>query len=258
MSGEATFLVVIVVIVLIAFGVIQASRYRHRIKRAILQQVQQLQQLNFGPEARRRQAHEPGQRSTESEPMAPATEEKTKAELKRLQKVIEDRKQVASDTDISYHLWGLYKSLVRYTRPNSMERYTQDGEWYDVEILQANAQDGLNKIEFELTGDRYKFVNDEENQGWSDNVKYFSLFLYDASDRCLIEIPMRVKVDRWGRNYSIPSGGPKAFLPGDWVHELVNVKLKHQSIRNREIRAQKHQERLSEIEDLKKKFGISD
>ena len=252
MTGELLFLLVIVVAVLIVLAILQVSKNRHRIKRVILQQ------LNFGPEARQRKTHGPEQPFTESEPIVPAAEEKTKAELKKLQKVIEDRKQVASDTDISYHLWGLYKSLLRYTRPNSTDLYTQDGEWYDVEILQASAQSGLHKIEIVLKGAKYKFVNDEENQGWSDNVKYFSLFLYEDSGRCLIEIPMRVKVDRWGRNYSIPSGGPKAFLPGDWINELVNVKLKHQSIRNRGIRAQKHQERLSEIADLKKKFGISD
>lgn len=252
MTREQLFVLVIVAIVVIMVAVIQLSKNRHRIKRLILDR------LSFSPQARQRKTHRSEQSFTESEPMVPATEEKTKAELKRLQKVIEDRKQVASDTDISYHLWGLYESLLRYTRANSTDRYTQDGEWYDMEILQASAQNGLNKIEIELKGAKYEFVNDEENQGWSDNVKYFSLFLYGDSNRCLIEIPMRVKVDRWGRNYSIPSGGPKAFLPGDWINELVNVKLKHQSIRNRGIRAQKHQERLSEIEDLKKKFGISD
>lgn len=252
MTGEQLFVLVIMIIVVIMVAIIQLSKNRHRIKRMLLDW------LKISHEARQRKLHEPEQPFAEGGPQASTAEEKTKAELKRLQKIIEDRKQVATDTDISYHLWGLYKSLLIYTRPNSIDRYTQDGEWYDMKILQAGSQSGLNIIEIELKGDKYKFVNDEENQGWSDNTKYFSLFLYDGSDHCLIEIPMRVKVDRWGRKYSIPSGGPKAFLPGDWVSELVNVKLKHQSIRNQGIRAQKHQERLSEIEDLKKKFGISD
>ncbi len=178
--------------------------------------------------------------------------------MERLQKLIEDRKQVARDTDISHHLRGLYKSLLRYTSPHSLDRYIQDGEWYDVKILRVSTPNGLNKFEFELKGAKYKFVDDEEKQGWSQNMKFFSLFLYDDSDRCLIEIPMKMKVDSSGRHYSISSGGPKAFLPGGWINDFINVKLKHQRLRNQDIRAQKHQERLCEIEDLKDRFGILD
>jgi len=133
-----------------------------------------------------------------------------------------------------------------------------DGEWYDVKILQVSAQNGLNKIEFELKGAKYKFIDNEEKQGWRMNMKLFSLFLYEDSDRCLIEIPMRMNVDSLGRQYSISSDGPIAFLPGDWINDFIHVKLKHQRIRNQEIRAQKHQERLCEIEDLKDRFGILD
>ena len=69
---------------------------------------------------------------------------------------------------------------------------------------------------------------------------------------------MRMNVDSSGRQYSISSDGPKAFLPGGWINDFVNATLKHQRIRNQEIRAQKHEERLWEIEDLKDRFGISD
>jgi len=54
------------------------------------------------------------------------------------------------------------------------------------------------------------------------------------------------------------SGGPNAFLPSDWVNDFISVKLKHQQMRNQEIRALKHQERLREIADLKARFGITD
>ena len=74
----------------------------------------------------------------------------------------------------------------------------------------------------------------------------------------LIEIPRKMRIDKWGRNYSILSDGPNAFLPGGWINDFISVTLKHQHIRNQEIRAQKHQERLSEIEGLKGRFGILD
>jgi len=195
---------------------------------------------------------------TGSEPEVLTEEEKSKAEIERLQKVIEDRKQIARDTDISYHLWGLYKNHFRYTSPQSVDRYIQDGEWYGMRILHVSTKNSLNKFEFELKGARYTFIDDEEKQGWGANMKFFSLFLYDDSGHCRIEIPMKLKVDRWGRQYSILSNGPKSFLPGDWINDFINVKLKNQRIHNQEIRAQKHQERLDEIEDLKKRFGISD
>jgi len=185
-------------------------------------------------------------------------EEKSKAEFARLQKIIEDRKQIAWDTDISHHLWGLYSNHFRSIAAEPVDHSNQDGEWYQVNILRTSSGNGLNEIVFELKGARYRFVDDEEMHGWSDNLKYFSLFLYDHADRCLIEIPMKIKVDSLGRTYSISSGGPNAFLPGDWIKHFIDVTLKNQSIRNQEIRAQKHQERLAEIEDLKARFGISD
>ena len=184
-----------------------------------------------------------------------SAEEKSEAELERLQALIEAQKQIARDTDISYHLWGLYKSCFRNTNPHSSEHIIQDGEWYDVKLLRGRSRNGLNEFEFELKADRYKFVDDEEKQGWRENIKLFSLFLYDESGRCLIEIPMKMRVDKLGRNYSILSDGPRAFLPGRWTNDFINVRLKHQSIRNQEIRAQKHEDRLREIEDLKNRFG---
>jgi len=186
------------------------------------------------------------------------TAEESAAELVRLQRLIEDRKRVAWNTDIAHHLWGLYKDLLSYANPDSLELDFQDGQWYDIKILGVSFQNGLNKLEFELAGARYKFVDDEEKQGWRELTKAFSLLLHDESDRILIEIPMKMKVDDTGRNYSISTGGPNAFLLGGWINDFINVKLKHQSLRNQEIRAQKHQERLREIEDLKSRFGIAD
>jgi len=185
-------------------------------------------------------------------------EEKSRFEFERLQEIIEGRRQIAWDTDISHHLWDLYTSHFRSAGTEPWDHSNQNGEWYQVKILRASARNGLNEFEFELKGAKYKFVDDEEMHGWSQNMKYFSLFLYDDADRCLIEIPMKIKVDSLGRKYSISSGGPSAFLPGGWIKDFINVRLKNQSIRNQEIRAQKHQERLSEIEDLKARFGISD
>jgi len=222
----------------------QMSNKRNKTKRRILGQ------LGIGPEAEQCKVREPEQSGN--------AEEMSEAELDRLQKLIEDRRQIARDTDISYHLWGLYESKFRNTGQQSADQGTPDGEWYDIRILRASSRNGLNEFEFELKGDRFRFVDDEEKQGWRENIKYFSLFLYDDSDRCLIEIPMKLRVDRWGRNYAILTDGPAAFLPGGWASDFINVRLKHQSIHNQEIRSQKHRERLREIEDLKKRFGILD
>ena len=251
MTSEILFVLVIVVIVVIVIAILQVSKYRHWIKRVILDR------LNFSPDAEKRKPHQPEQPITESEPKVMTIDE-SKTELETLLKLIEDRKQVAMDTDISYHLWGLYKNLLRHTSPHALDRDIQGSEWYDVKILRVSTQNGLNESEFELKGARYKFVDDEEKQGWHMNKKIFGLFLYDDSDRCLIEIPMKMKVDSSGRNYSILLGGPNAFIPGDWINDFINVKLKHQSMHNQEIRAQKHQERLIEIEDLKNRFGFLD
>jgi hypothetical protein len=251
MTSEQLFILVIVVIVVILIAIILVSQNRHLIKRVILNR------LNINPEVKQRKQHEPEQPCTESELNA-MNEEESDVALGRLQKLIEGRKKIAWNTDISHHLWGLYKSLVRYSNPHSVDGYKQNGEWYEVKILQVSAQNGLAIFEFELKGAKYKFVDDEETRNWRDTNKFFSLFLYDDSGRCLIEIPMRRKVEGSGSHYSIPTGGPNAFLPGYWINDFIDVKLKHQSIRKQEIQAQKHQERLSEIEELKDKFGILD
>jgi len=254
MTSEKLFILVIVVIVatvVVTAAIIQISQNRRRIMRVILDR------LNFRFGAGQRKLFKPEQSSSGSKPKV-MTAEESLAELARLQKLIEERKQIASDTDVSHHVWGLYRSLVRYNSPHSLDRYIQDGEWYDVKILQVTTQDGLKKIEFELKEARYKFVDDEDKQGWRVKMKLFSLCLYDDSDNCLIEIPMKMNVDSSGRQYSISSEGPTAFIPGGWINDFINVKLKHQRIRNQEIRAQKHQERLYEIEDLKDRYGILD
>jgi hypothetical protein len=229
-----------------------ASKFRQWIKRLISGR------RDSSPTAGQFEADDPETSGFKSESVSLAAEEGSKAEFERLQKLINKRKQIAWNTDVSYHLWGLYKNHFRAGSSQLLGRYMQGGKWYDVKILHAATGNGLNKFEFELKGARYRFVDDEEKQGWSDNLKTFSLFLYDDSDHCLIEIPMRIKVDRNGRRYSISSDGPSAFIPGDWINDFINVTLKHQSIRNQEIRAQKHQERLSEIEDLKDRFGLAD
>ena len=255
MTGEQVFLSVILVLVtvlLVVVGVMQLHRHRHRVTRRVLAWVRhRLEAL---------QRDEPGSvdREAGEEPSGSSPEERSKAELRRLQGFIEDRKRVARESDIAYHLWGFYKGFFRDRDPGGLEHLYQDGEWYQVRILERNSQSGLNQFEFELAGERYRFVDDEENQGWSDNAKTFSLSLYDEAGRCLIEVPVKLKVDKSGKTYSILSDGPKAFLPGDWVKDFINVKLKHQHLHNLEIRQQKHQERLWEIEDLKDRFGISD
>ncbi len=252
MTGEQLLVLVTVVITVIVVAIILASKNRQWIKRVILDR------LIINLKAFQSKRHESEQLVTESKPKVLTAEEKSKVELESLQKLIKDRKQLARDTDISHHLWSLYKNHFRFTSPHSLDPYNQDGEWYGVKILRASTKNNLNKFEFELKGAKYTFIDDEENRNWSDNMKLFGLFLYDDSNHCLIEIPMKVKIDKLERKYSILSGGPKAFRPGDWTNDFINATLIHQSIRKKEIRAQKHQERLWEIEDLKERFGISD
>lgn len=255
MTGEHIFISVVLVLVsalLVAVGIVQLHRHRHRAAHRALAWIRN------GLEALQRRASEVGASENGDGSASSSPEEQSKAEWKRLQGVIKDRKREARESDIAYHLWSFYKGFFRDRDPGSLEHLYQDGEWYQVRILERNSQSGLNQFEFELAGERYRFVDDEENQGWSDNAKTFSLSLYDDAGRCLIEVPVKLKVDKSGKNYSILSDGPRAFLPGDWVKDFINVKLKQQHLRNLEIRKQKHQERLWEIEDLKDRFGISD
>ena len=252
MTGEQFFVLMIVAIVIIMVAIIQVSKNRYRIKRALLRFLKVFSSLGQG------KLHDSQDPHFEIKTEGLASAADSKAEIERLRHIIEDRKQNARECDISYHLWGLYKSHFRNAKPQTFDRYAQEDEWYAVKILRSNTENGINKFDFELSGSTYKFVDDEENQGWCENLKYFSLFLYDESDRCLIEIPMKIKADRWGRRYSISSDGPKAYIPGEWVKQFINVKLKNQRMRNQDILSQKHQERLSEIQDLKERFGISD
>ena len=254
MASDQPFLVVVLTLLAMAFMVIAAMEIGnnwYRIKRAVLRGLHSI------PLPRRARPQEPGQKVSRRQQKV-LTELESKAELERLQKIIEDRKQIARQSDISYHLWGLYDSHFRNSQSHTLNQFLYEGEWFDVKVLRASEQNGLNEFEFELKGARYRFVDDEERRGWSDNIKHFSLFLYDESGKCLIEVPMKVNIDKTGRKYSISSNGPEAFLPSDWIKDFINVKLKHQSLQNQEIRTQKHQERLSEIEDLKRRFGISD
>jgi hypothetical protein len=251
MTTEQLLVLVLVVVAISVIATLYASKNFHRIKRVILDR------LNIRPKAGRREPPKPESASYGTE-LDAMTEEEVEAELKRLHRLVRDRKKMAWETDISHHLWGLYKSILPSASLYTGDPRTQDDEWYAVKILQVSSQKGLNTFEFEVKGAKYKFVDDEERQNWRDKVKLFSLCLYDDSGRCLIEIPMKSKIEGSGRHYSVSTGGPNALLPGDWINDFIKVKLKHQRMRNQEIRAQKHQARLSEIEELKGRFGILD
>lgn len=258
MRGELVFLLIAILIAVIVVGLVQLHKHRRRIKvvvlnwidRVILNRLIRLLQTWQGKQdetVRTADGIDPRQKTDEAQ---------IRAELERVQEIIEARKQVARDSDISYHLWSFYQNHFRDAHKFSPGQSEQVGEWYDVKILKTDTKNDLTEFTFEMNGARYKFVDDEETQSWALNVKVFSLFLYDDSGRCLIEVPIKVQVDRSGRKYSISPGGPKAFLPGGWTNDFINTKLKHQRMRNQEIRAQKHEERLNEIEDLKDRFGI--
>jgi hypothetical protein len=193
-----------------------------------------------------------------SDPASLTTEEESAAELKRLQKLINSRKKIAWETDISYHVWNLYKNHFRNIGPYGSSPMDHNGKWYELKILNATNINDVKKVDFELSGVRYTFVDDEDRQKISENMKLFNLSLYDDKDRCLVDIPMKLRVDDTGKTYSVSSKSPMAFILDSWLKDFVNVSLKHQNIHNQEIRAQKHQERLREIEELKEKFGISD
>jgi len=255
MSGEQIFLVVVfsvIAVVAIAVGITYARSHSRQIKRFILHRLELMLQ------AVRRASGDEGRHLLEGEPINLSEEERSRAELERLRHFIERRKQIAREADISYHLWDFYRGHFRNADAGMQNDRAPDGEWYDVKMVRARTANGLNEFDFELKGARYRFADDEEQQGWRENFKFFSLFLYDAAGRCLIEVPVKMRVDRNGKHYSVLSDGPNAFLPGEWVTDFINVKLKQQSIRNQEIRAQKHQERLWEIEDLKDRFGLRD
>jgi len=198
------------------------------------------------------------QAGSSSDPASLTTEEESAAELKRLQKLINSRKKISWETDISYHVWNLYKNHFRNIGPYGSSPMDHNGKWYELKILNATNINDVKKVEFELSGVRYTFVDDEDKQKISENMKLFNLSLYDDKDRCLVDIPMKLRVDDTGKTYSVSSKSPMAFILDSWLKDFINVSLKHQNIHNQEIRAQKHQERLREIEELKEKFGISD
>jgi hypothetical protein len=249
MSGELQFVTIIVAVVVVVALIVRVSRKRRGITR------KDWSRFYLDPEAENAAADQPVS-AIESEALT--TQETSKVELARLQKLIKHQKKIAWETDLSYHVWSLYKSHFRNVGPHAMNPYSHDGKWYELKIRQASTQNDLRRFEFELSGVRYHFIDDEEKQKISDNMKLFNLCLYDNADRCLMNIPMKLRVDDSGKSYSISSDSPKAFILGSWIKDFINVSLKHQNIRNQEIRAQKHQERLREIEELKDKFGIPD
>lgn len=250
MSGELLFLLVILVTVAIGIAIVRARKKQRGITR------KDWDRFYLDPE--QSTADQRDQLNAESEPDALTLEEESRLELARLQKLITDRKKIAWETDISYHVWSLYKSHFRSMGPHAINPYSQDGKWYELKVLKSTNRNDLKIYDFELSGVRYRFEEDEDRQGISNNIKLFNLCLYDEADHCLMDIPMKLRVDDSGKSYSISSDSPKAFILGDWIKGFINVSLKHQNIRNQEIRAQKHQERLREIEELKDKFGIAE
>ncbi len=252
MSGELLFLLVI----LLAVGIGAVLLRRRKQQRGITRQ--DWARFYLDPETEQALAEDRARRQAASDALCLSTEEESRLELARLQKLIADRKKVAWETDISYHVWNLYRNQIRSIGEHAISPLSQDGKWYELKILKSSQVNDWKKFEFELSGVRYRFEDDEDRQAIANNIKLFNLCLYDDENRCLMDIPMKLRVDDTGKTYSVSSDSPKAFILGGWIKDFINVSLKHQNIRNQEIRAQKHQERLREIEELKDKFGIED
>ncbi len=249
MTIRQVILWVIAVIVALAVAAIWVSKRYPRIKSIFVDWL-------YAPPAWQRKSYWLDRPPAANAPSEQSTEEQSKAELERLQKLIGVRKRVAWETDISYHLWNLYAKNFRGDNPRLFGSNHRSSTWYELKILSASSKNQVNTFEFELNGTPYRFVEDEEVHAMYDNVKNFSLWLYDGSGRCLIDIHMKLRIDSDGKIYFVSSDSPRAFLMGDWVKEFVNATLKHESLRKQDIREQKHQERLLEIEELKDKFGI--
>jgi len=250
MSGELLFLLAFLVSVAIGIAVVRAQKKRRGITR------KDWDRFYLDPEQVNADQAEQARAARESHALT--LEEESRLELERLQKLITDRKKVAWETDLSYHVWSLYRSHFRSMGPHAIHANSHDGKWYELKILKSSNQNDLKKYEFELSGTRYRFEEDEDRHAISNNIKLFNLRVYDDTDRCLMDIPMKMRVDDTGKNYYISSDSPKAFIMGDWIKDFINASLKHQNIRKQEIRTQKHAERLREIEELKDKFGIAD
>jgi len=254
-TSEALFIFVIMTIALLTivfFAIRWAIHRRKKIKNALMRRLQKA----FAREPKKSNASNSAVSLDETTSLS--DEEKVILELQRLEALVEDRKQIAKSSDISYHLWEFYQSHFHPKTQRSINTHVSLDDWEDTRVLKSTSQDGINECLFELKGAEYRFVDDEEQRGWCENLKFFSLSLHDKRHRCLIEIPMKVRVDKNGNNYSVGTGGPNAFLPGLWVNDFINTKLKHQFKRSRKIREKRHQERLQEIEDLKNRFGLSD
>lgn len=252
MSKEQSFVLVIVVISVAAVLLILLGKHGKRIARVLRGWLVELRQALLRP-FRKSIREEAPEIASDA-----AAEEQTEAEWLRLQKVVEERKREARNSDISYHLWDFY---LKYFRPSAHEspvRHWLEDTDDSVRIIRSGSPNGINETEFLLKQERYRFSDEEERQPWFNNSKSFSFYLHDATGRCLIEVPMRARVYRDSRQYSIVSGGPEAFIPGDWIQEFINLRLRREHLRKRQIRQQKHEQRASEIEDLKKRFGVSD
>jgi len=112
MTSEQLFLLTIGATVTVTVAIMQVRKRRRPIKPATLES------LYVSSEIEQRKPREPEEPITASEPrVLTAEEEESKAELERLQRLINRRKQIARQTDISHHLWNLYKSQFRSTSP---------------------------------------------------------------------------------------------------------------------------------------------
>jgi hypothetical protein len=252
MSGELLFVLVIAGIVAAVAIIARAGRKRRAKNRLDWERFY----LNPEIEQTIREQREELNSAAESADLGAL--QSSKQELDRLRALINERKRFAWETDISYHVWSLYRANFRLDGAHLKSASSQNAKWYELKILRASNVNQVRKFDFELNGVRYRFVDDEETQKIMGGIRLFNLCLYDEADRCLMDIPMKLRVDEFGKTYAVSSDSPRAFILGDWFNDFIKVSLKHQNIRNQEIRAQKHQERLREIEELKDKFGIAD
>src|SRR5690606_17588239 len=161
MSGELLFLLVILLAVAIGAVVVRQRKKQRGITR------KDWNRFYLDPELEAALAEDRAQRQASGDAASLTTEEESRLELERLQKLITDRKKIAWETDISYHVWNLYRTHFRAMGPHIINPLEHDGKWWELKLLKNSKLNDVKNFEFELSGVRYRFEDDEERQSIS-------------------------------------------------------------------------------------------
>jgi hypothetical protein len=167
---------------------------------------------------------------------------------------VAERKRLAKELGLDKKLCEIYDEIRFYPSWSKSEDWWPNHRLCEIDNPTGEKRNNDEFIRFEINNKKYELVYQDEEPNTRHELGDFHhtyLKLLDGEGRCLIGINVSVDVDYI---VEFKPFGIAAFLPGDWMQDILFCYEKFQTNKKRKDIEEKYVQ--SEVHELKDKFGL--